>query len=169
MGCGVSEVPEGERTGVIELLGCCLLEGSCLVGDSGLVQPFFLVLDCLFCGFQDSVKPSDHRHGQNHVPVLPTDVEVSEDAVGYVPDEVGDLGKLAVLHSRRTPRVIRNWLRVFAAHILHHQVSTRGSGRRLLLNVSHVVVLALPVSVVLVAAYLAPGLVGNSGVWAGFA
>ena len=97
LGGGVPEVPQGKRRGVEELLSCRLLEGPCLVRDVLFVQPLLFFKDLLLGGFEHGVEPADDGHGKYHVAVLSPDKEVSKNAVGDVPDEVGDGGELAVL------------------------------------------------------------------------
>ena len=92
----VSEVPQGELGGVVEGLARSLAKRRVLLDHPCGVECRLHVEDSLLRIFKDRIEPSKHGHGQNDVPVLATDVEISEDVVGDPPDVVRDPAGIAV-------------------------------------------------------------------------
>ena len=87
----VGENPDvGCDAGVEEGLASGLCQCGRLVGNTCFVELFLHRLDIVVLLFEQAIEATNHRHGQNHVPVLPPHVDVPEDIIRDPPDKVDD-------------------------------------------------------------------------------
>jgi hypothetical protein len=85
---GRAQVTKCKWRSVVESLTRCLPQCSILIGDFGIVKRLLHVQYCLLCWFENGVKAADNDHGQNNVPILATNIDISENVVGNAPDEI---------------------------------------------------------------------------------
>ena len=71
--------------------------GLFICAYAGFIEPLLLIEDFLLGGLQHGVEAPEDGHGENHVPVLATHVDVAEQVICDSPNEVGYLAKLGVL------------------------------------------------------------------------
>ena len=81
---------KGEFGGVVEGLFRRLSEWGVLAADAVFVQKGFRVQHLLFGGFQHRIKAAQHRHGQDHVPVLAANIDIPQHVVRNAPDCAGN-------------------------------------------------------------------------------
>lgn len=69
-----------------------------MVRDAGVVQRRLHRNDGRLRRLEHRVEAAEHRHGQDHITIFPTDVQVTEDVVRNAPDVVRDPAELSVMH-----------------------------------------------------------------------
>ena len=95
----VEQAFQREGRGVVERLARLLAQSRVLVGDLGRVEVLLHAQHLLLGAFQQGIQPPDHRHRQNHVPILAPDIHVAQHVVRDPPDEADDAVVLRVVHS----------------------------------------------------------------------
>ena len=97
------QVVEGEPGGVVEGLSRRFSERGVLAADAFPVQKSFPLQHGLFAGFQHCIKAAQHRHGQDHVPVLAANVDIPQHIVRNAPDIAGNPGEIGCAGHGETP------------------------------------------------------------------
>jgi hypothetical protein len=92
------EIAQGELRGIVESLARSLPKSLVLIGDLGLVERRPHIEHSLLGRLEHGVEAAQDGHGQDHVTVLATDVEIAEDVVRNPPDEIRDPVEVAVAH-----------------------------------------------------------------------
>ncbi len=96
--CASHDVAQSELGYIVVGLFGCGLKCPFLFFYAGLVEHGFAVDDRFFGGFKERVQPANHSHRQDNVAVFAADVNVTQDIVGYVPDEISDPSELSRVH-----------------------------------------------------------------------
>ena len=84
------EVAQRELRGVVERLTGGLSQRLVLLDDPGLVEAGLQVEHLLLARFEHRVEPAQYGHRQDHVAVLPADVDIAQHVIRDAPDEAGD-------------------------------------------------------------------------------
>ncbi len=82
---------------VVEGLACRHAQRAVLLGHLVGVEELLAREHGVLGGFQDSIEPSQHGEGQDHVAVLAAHVDIAQSVVSDVPDEVGNPLDLALV------------------------------------------------------------------------